>query len=457
MHRSRLAALFAGIVTAACQSYAPEPVDLAAHAQQFAERIPDAASIRAFAERLRQLDPALPSYDAGDGLDLHEARYVALLFHPELRASRLRAGVARVSAEHAGRWADPVLNADFAKILESVAHPWLAGASLGLSLPITGRPGLERELAESQHGEALLAARVAEARVLHDLDAAWTRWSAARLAAAQIEDLVARLVDLEAIVARLAAAQLLNHVQARAFTLERVSQKAQLVHGRAAVATAELEIKQVLGLPPDRSVLLLPAIAVPLRVADAAQRRTRLLDSPNVAFAQREHEVAERRLALAVQKQWPELTLLPGFQEEDAQPRAALGFSLPLPLWNANRAQIAEMRAQREVAAETLRGEYERAAQALARAELRRDAAVEQRAIVDTQLVPLAEQQVADGRRLAELGELDTLLILDTMTRSYTAKMLAIDAALAEAEATIAINALFWPTLSVGEVTEAGR
>ena len=457
MHAFRLAALMAGIVATGCQSYSPEPVDLQQHARLFAERLPDHASIRQFAERLRQLDPALPLFDPGDGLDLQEGRYVALLFNPELRTIRLRAGVARVSAENAGRWADPTLNGDFAKILESVAHPWVVGGSLGLTLPVTGRPGLEKELAESQHARALLEARVAEARVLNDLDAAWARWSAARFAVELIEDLVQRLVDLEAIAARLDAAEILNHVQTRAFTLERVSRQAQLVRAKAAIAAAELEIKQVLGMPPEGLIALSPTIAIPVRVPDPAERRTRLADSPNVAVAKRDHEVAERQLALAVRKQWPELTLLPGFQEEDAQPRAALGFSLPLPLWNANARQIAESRAEREVAAETLRSGFERAVLALARAEVRREAALNQRSLVDTQLVPLAEQQVADGRRLADLGQLDTLLILDTLQRSYDAKALAIEAALAEAEATIEINSLFWPTIAVGEGAETRR
>ncbi|MFY9344477.1 MAG: TolC family protein [Planctomycetota bacterium] len=457
MNAKRLVGLLAVVVATSCQTYSPAPVDLVEHARQFAERIPDAPSIRQFVERLRSQDPVLRPLDPADGLDLQEAHYVALLFNPELRTIRLRAGVTRVAAENAGRWADPTLNGNFAKIMESVTHPWLAGGSIGLTLPITGRPGLEKELAESQHARALVEARVAEARALNNLDGAWARWSAALLAVELIEDLVQRLVDLEAIVTRLAAAQLLNQVEARAFTLERVSRQAQLVRTKASVAMAEIEIKQVLGLPPDRPLTLSPTIAIPMLVADAAERRSRLLDSPSVAVAKRDHEVAERQLALAVRQQWPELTLFPGFQEEDAQPRPALGFSLPLPLWNANAREIAATRAGRDVAAAALRGQFERAVQALARFEVRRAVAMDQRSLVDTQLVPLAEQQVADGRRLADLGQLNTLLILDTLQRSYEAKALAIEAALAEAEATIEINALFWPALTVGEAPEAGR
>jgi outer membrane protein TolC len=449
--------VLATVVATACHSYSAEPVDLEAHAREFAARALDGASVRQFAERLRRADPSLPGFDLDDGLSREEGRYVALLFNAELRTIRLRAGVARASAENAGRWADPELNADFAKILESVDHPWVASASIGLTLPITGRPGLEKELAESRHAEALVQARVAEARVLNELDKSWAEWSAGRLRVELLEQLVLQLTGLEAIAARLAAGQLITRVEARAFTLERLTRQSQLLHAKSSLGAAEVDLKQLLGLPPDRDVAFLPATGVGQRIEDRAQRRAHLADGPRVAVARREHEVSERQLALAIRKQWPELTLFPGWQEEDAQPRAALGFSLPLPLWNGNAREIAETRAAREVAAETLRGSFERATQDLARAERRIEAAQSRRLLVDVELVPLAEQQVVEGRRLAELGQLDTLLILDALTRSYEAKAMALEAVLAETEATIEINALFWPALEAGDTTEAAR
>jgi cobalt-zinc-cadmium efflux system outer membrane protein len=457
MHIPNLAALLAGIVAVGCHTYAPEPVDLDAHARLFAERMPDAESVRRFVAGLRQADPTLSDFDLGDGLSLQEARYVALIFNSELRTARLRAGVARASAAEAGRWADPELHGDFQKILESVSHPWVSEISLGLTLPITGRPGLEKELADSRHGQALVEARLAEAQVLNQLDSVWTRWSNQRLGVVLLEDLVRRLLEIESIASRLARSQLLTNAEARAFTLERITREAQLLRAKGAVAAAEIVLKQLLGLPPERAVTFVPALAVPLCIADPLERHQHLGDSPRVALARREHEVAERHLALAVRKQYPELTLFPGFHEEDGQPRAALGFSLPLPLWNGNAREIAEATATREVAAEELRGRFERAAQDLARAEVARTAVQQQRQLVETQLIPLAQQQIEDARALAELGQLNTLLILDALTRSYEAKALAIDSALAEAEATVELNTLFWPTLTVGAAGDAAR
>ena len=444
------------VALTSCQTYSPEPVDLAEHARLFAARVPDAASIGVFAARLRG-DDAAGHLDPVDGIELREARCLALLFNPDLRTSRLRAGVAAVSLANAGRWADPVLSGDVARILETVAHPWLVGGALGLTLPVTGRPGLEQDLAGSQHAAALTEARLAEAHTLEALDSHWVHLAAGRARVELLTDLLERLAALEAVAARLAEAQLITHLAARTFTLERVARQLELGQVQASVAATEIEVKQLMGLPPAAAVSLLPATTVTARLADPAERRAQILAGPRVVRGQRAHEVSERQLALAIRKQWPELTLLPGFQEEDAQPRAALGFSLPLPLWNANAREIAEARAEREVAAQALRGQVERAIQDLARAEVRVRAAVAQRVLVDTELVPLAERQVADGRRLVELGQLDTLLVLDSLLRGHQAKAAAIDAALAEAEATIQLNSLFWPTLTLGEDREAPR
>lgn len=387
MHALRWTALTV-LVTSGCQSYSPAPVDLAAHGRDFAERIPDAALIRSFAGTLRAQDATSLDFDAADGIDLGEARYVALLFNPSLRTARLQAGVARASADEAGRWDDPVLSASLGYIMEqSVQYPWLAGGALSFTLPITGRPQLEKTLAEGRHSLALAEARLSEADVLNRLDLAWVRWSAAKLSVDLLSDLVDKLSELEQVASRLAAAQSLTQIELRTFGLARVSRQAELIAANNAVATIELEIKDLLGMPPERPLQFVPTTQLQERVG-AHQRRELLLQSPRVALAQRTHEIAEHQLNLAIRKQWPELTLSPGWQEEDAQPRPGIGFSLPLPLWNGNAQEIAASRAAREVAAQTLRGALETVTQALARAEGRRTAAVAQRQLIEQELLP---------------------------------------------------------------------
>jgi outer membrane protein TolC len=139
------------------------------------------------------------------------------------------------------------------------------------------------------------------------------------------------------------------------------------------------------------------------------------------------------------------LSLFPGWEEEDATNRPAISFSLPIPLWNRNQLAIAEATAQRDAAKAALEAGYEELAQARLRADVARKAAAQRREQLESTLVPACKEQLADNRRLAELGELDPLLLLDAVTRLYEAQRSALDAAADEADAIAAENSLFWP------------
>lgn len=435
------------VVAAACQTYEPAPVDLPAHAQAFAARLPDPEAVRAFAERLAIADPAGAAFDLADGLALGEARFVALLTNPSLRAVRAEAGVAAAMAEFAGRWADPQLSGSFFYVLESMyRNPWFAGGYIAQTLPITGLPGLEQALASSQHASALLAVRTAEANVLNDLERAWAQLWAATQRCQVLDDLVQRLGELERTAASLAATNVLTRLEARVFVLAGVRATAERTAARAEAEVAGLRVRELLGLPPELALVFVPSVELADRVAPADQLAG-LQHGPLVASAQQAHAVAERELQLAVRRQWPELWIQPGWQEEDAQPRPAFGFALPIPLWNGNVQEIAAERARRTVAAERLMLQLETATHALAQASVRHRAAAAQRQLLERDLLPRVAEQLADGKRLAELGQLDTLLLLDAVTRASEAQLALVHATLAEAEAVVARNSLFWPSL----------
>lgn len=438
------AALF---LAGACQTYSPAPVDLGAHAAAFAARLPDSDAVRGFVAALAGTSPAPGQVDLADGISLAEGRLLALLFHPDCRLARQRAGITAANAAEAGRWDDPELGLDFERILESVEHPWLVGASIGLSLPLSGRKGLERDLAHGEHAEAIAAARLAELDVLDRLDAAWLSWSASMQRVDLLRDLCARLDELVGIADRLAAAHELTMMQARAFRLERAARGHELAVAESDATQRQLELTGLLGLHPQAPLRLQPTFAAPPRSTSAGDRERSLGGSPRLLQLRRAHETAEKALELAIAGQWPDLVLSPGFGEEDAQPRATLGFSLPLPLWNGNAQRIAAARAARDLAAESLRCGHEQLAHELARREQRALATKAQRDAIAAGLLPLAAQQLDDGRALAGLGELDTLLILDALVRSHEARLLAVDTTLAAALAEASVQSLCNPDL----------
>lgn len=428
MCRTLCLTLSAAVSLTACHSYSPLPVDLRAHLAEFARR--------------RPTDPgALPGANPDDALVRTDGRLVARMFHPDARLARLEAGVATAVRDEAGRWIDPQLGGSVFRILAAVPDRWVSSASLGFTLPLNGRLTKQRQLAERQRGEALVAAWATEQRVANELDRAWVRCTAARSRVALLALLCEHLRQLESIALLLVDAGALTRPGARLFVLERQQREAAHTLAQADLAAAELTVRARLGLHPDAPLALAPDLDVAPFVADPAARRIAVLRSPRRLALELAHASAEAELELQIRQQWPDLTLNPGWQAEDGDDRAGLGINLPLPLWNANAQAIARATAERDVAAAALRVGAEQLLQELAIAEVRRAAATAQAERLEA-LVELAEAQVADGRRLADAGQFDPLLLLDALLRENDVRMDALAARERAALTAIDINDL---------------
>ena len=423
-------------IAAACASYEPRPVDLAAHALDYGERLPDLDAVRAFAI-------AHGTDVAGTALTRTEARMLALWFHPDLQRARAAAGVASAIADNSGYWPDPTIQGSAANKLGN-QNPWLVTSAIGLTVPLSGQFGLQAQLADARHGSARLQALVREVEVRDQLDADWVRWRALTLRTEALRQLCEKLAELDRVGARLLASNQMSRPEARLFALELAARRAELTAAEAETTVALSRIHQALGLPPGSSVPLQPELDVSSRAHDA-QHTSKLADGPRLVAAHRMHTEAERQLELQISRQWPMLSLFPGWEEEDAIQRPALAFSVPIPLWNRNRLAIAEAESQRDAAESELHAAFEEAAQERSRTATLRAAASERRRLLAAELVPSCREQLADATRLAELGELDPLLLLDAVTRLYEAHREALLATVDEAAATAQENSFYWP------------
>jgi outer membrane protein TolC len=158
-----------------------------------------------------------------------------------------------------------------------------------------------------------------------------------------------------------------------------------------------------------------------------------------------DYEVAERQLELEIRRQYPDLQIGPGFGREDGEDRLLFGFSLPLPLLNRNRAGIATASAQRDVAQAVFHASLEQLASETEIARIRLDAARAERHLLEEEVVPMVDQQYADARKVAELGEVDVFVLLESLVRQLEAKLQLIDAQLAESLAAVRLVNLIGP------------
>ena len=120
---------------------------------------------------------------------------------------------------------------------------------------------------------------------------------------------------------------------------------------------------------------------------------------------------------------------------------------IPLPFLNANRKAIAEARVEREIARATFEVEYESLIGRWAAATVRAEALTRQRADLEQVLVPLVDRQLEDALQLMSLGEGTSLVLLESVTRGYQAKLELIETRSTESLARAEIEFLIGPPI----------
>ncbi len=429
---------------AGCQGYERVPLDLDAHRARLLTRESAEEPLRHWVERLAASGQQVPDrFDLADGLSPAEGEVLALFYNPDLRLARLDAGIALASFETAGLWEDPRFGFDGTQILSS-AGAFEYGLTLSLTIPVSGRLRVEKDRAGAAYEAELRRIVDAEWSLRAEMRSAWAGWAAASERVRLLGEVVAQVERITSITDRLEAAGELTRVESRLVRAEALGVRADLVAGRRSETQARLRLLELMGLPPDAKVDLLavfPHAAIP-QVGDETQHLIQA--NTTLAVHRAEYQIAEETLRLEVRRQYPDITIGGGYGNE-GDDRLLLGVSLPIPILNANRGGIAEARARRERARAGAETAYERLTHELASARAAMEAARQQRLSFEGELVPMLDAQAIEVERLAELGEIDTLVLLETVTRGLQAKSLLLELRTAEIVAASEIVRLLGP------------
>jgi outer membrane protein TolC len=428
-----------------CQSYEREPLDFNIHREVMAMRLAQTEPLEAFTERLEAAEGDAPMrFDVTDGVALEEAEVLALFYRPELRMARAKAGVARAEMAHAGLWEDPEFGFDAAEVL-SADRPFEYGLTLSLTIPISGRLEVAKARAGAAYEEALRGIVDAEWTTRAALRIAWFEWTAARERAEHLRQTVEQVRRIQQLTGELESVGELSRVESRLFRVELANRQAALDAAVVRAEEARIELLALMGLPPDADIELVPGMP---------RRRPTILTSDidyliehntELATARAAYEVAEQALRLEIRKQYPDIVIGGGYGEEENEDRLLLGLSVPIPILNANRGGIAEAKAQRDVARTHVETTFERLVHELAAAKMAHQRAQRQRELYERELSPMLAEQATEVERIAQLGEVDALLLLDTVTRQFETKSRLLDLKLMEHEAAVTIERLLGP------------
>lgn len=443
--RPACGALLAIALLAGCQSYVEAPLALDAHATAVDGRMNSLEPVSAFAERLRHAGADVPDrFDPADGLTAAEGEVLALFYNPDLRLARMEAGVALANLETAGLWEDPEFGFDADQILSpSSLFEW--GLGLNLTIPVSGRLKVEKERAGAAYEVTLRQIVAAEWSTRAAVRRAWSAWSVAREQARLLQQVVREVQELESITSQMESTGDLTRIEARLFRVELADRMAALTEAELEATRARLELLGLMGLAPDAPVRLVDSLRTPTLRA-AGDPITRIIEA-NAALAVRraEYQVAEQTLRLEIRKQFPDITIGSGYGSEDKDSRLLFGVSFPVPVLNANRAGIAEAQALRDTARAIVETTFERLARDHAAATAMLEAARSQRNQFETEVVPMMARQARETVEIAQLGDVDTLLLLETVTRQFEAKSRLLELRHAEVDAVNQISELLGP------------
>ncbi len=432
------------LAAAGCQAYQPMPLDPLAHIEALRARTTGDEQVARYAAAMAQQAQVVQAYDATDGLNLWEAEAVALFFNPRLRLARLEAGVALATAENAGQWQDPELSVEGGWILSSIAQPWFVGAEIHFTIPLSGRPGVERDLAFARHRAALREVVTQEWQVLAELRQAWRALESLREQQRLTAEYGQELDELLQRADALYQAGGISVLDRRLVEIERAARRSDLIAIGHRVQRAESEVKELLGLHPDAPLLLTVGAPQPPELPPNAED---LLLQNHVGIAKRraEYDTAEQELRLEIRKQFPDLSIGPGYELEEGQSRISLGFGIPIPIINLNREGIARATAARLASRAAYEAELEAALHRLARALQGAAQANELLAHVQTEVAPLADQQFQDAEAMAEAGDFDALRQLEALKRRHETRLQVLEAAVGRASALDEVLVLAGP------------
>ncbi len=442
--RSSIVAIVA--LAAGCQSYTPAPLNLVAHEESVQQRVDQFEPIDAFVHRLQADGQHLELiFDPTDGISLAEGEVLALFYNADLRLARIEAGAARAQADTAGLWEDPVFGFDVADVLSPDGQPFEWGVGLSLTLPISGRLDIERDLADAQWASQVRTLINAEWTIRADVRRAWAQWSAALERHAVEEQTLRGMVKLDGIVASMLEMESVNRVERRLFAIALSGREADVIEARLAVLHTREALLELMGLPASAAPLLQHAI--PTEVSTVESDITQRLIESNTALAVHfaAYDVAEQALRLEIRKQYPDIVIGPGYSTQFNDHRVMFGISVPISVLNANRAGIAKARSDRGLARAAAETTFTALTRQLSTAMDTLEIARHRVGHHEATIVPMMQAQRRDLDRLAELGEIDVFVLLETLERDAKARAHVIELRLARSLADTDVWLLLGP------------
>lgn len=314
---------------AACAVYSPKLVDIQQNSSEW-----------------KQVSARMCEGETPLSLDrLHE---IGLLLNPELNQARLACARSTAVAEFAGLWEDPGLSGSIARIREpNIIN---RGVGMSLTLPVTGLPGLAEKVAACYKEADYLTMQAKERAYLGQLDSLRYRVMSTHAKLHLMQSRIRQLAEEQQSAQRMHELGEMEFADFQVICRRWNDGQKELQEMEQEHLEAHLEMMKLLGLHPDlREVELAGHLPNHIPAAVSVPSQEKLMQHPALKASLAEHDTSEAELKLEIRKQYPELEIGPGFEEEDEDSKVSLELGIRLPLWNRNREGIARAYAERDI------------------------------------------------------------------------------------------------------------
>ncbi|MBR3822902.1 MAG: TolC family protein [Kiritimatiellae bacterium] len=325
--QSLFMALLAAGILCGCRSYEPKPIDWNEEANAGVTN----------EVRIASLDDAVT---------------LALIGNRELNALRLKSANSAKAAKESGWWEDPELDFDLMRIINPSEHPFLGGASIAFTIPLSGATAIA-----AKADELYAQADIAEIKAAERDTGAEARHAAIRLAALRRRaallsehDSDERIVRARENVGKLHEAGEVSASELAGVQRQKHIRHHALMETEREIAETEIAFLRILGLRPGTKI----SLTLPLRVRPSmpsdADDPLELVRHPKVEAALARLGGTEKSLEAEIRRQYPDLKLGPAYANEEGLDRFGLIAGASIPLWNRNRKGIAEAEGTRDEA-----------------------------------------------------------------------------------------------------------
>lgn len=332
-----------------CAGFTPQPISPAAAVAEYDARSLDNPELRVFIQKNIQRELGawpLPQWD------IELLTLAAFFYHPDLDVARAKWQAAQAGVTSAGMHPVPSITLGAQRNVDapSSVSPWTLGWNFDIPIETAGKRGYRIEQARHMSDAAKLAIA----------STAWQIRNRVRSSAVELhfaQQMQAQLLQEHTLQQNNVA--LLEHRLRLGLASQPDLTQAHIAAHRTALSLGDAAKTMVEARAKLASALGVTSAAidhlawspdlfdqVPVLQWDGVRQQA-LLNRTDVLGALAEYAASQSALQLEIAKQYPDISLGPGYSWDAGERKWSLGLSMPLPLFGRNQGAIAEAKARR--------------------------------------------------------------------------------------------------------------